>query len=380
MSPSQISRTRTVCGIDVGGANIKAAVASSEMGAEAAIVPSLKDRASTLPCALWNEHQLLEEKILECIQLICDPSSLHEVALSMTGELADCYSARKEGVTHIIQNVASALGDAQVSVYSVDGEWLTPGEAKSRTWDVAASNWHALANWLGQQERLLASPFLLVDIGSTTCDIIPVCQGIVATNARTDRQRLESLQLVYTGYERTPIAAIRPNFTLDGKTVPTMAERFADSVDAYLALSLQAEEPENFDTADGRPRTKRFAEARLARMIGEDTDRICAEDLQLMAQQVIDAQVASIVQAVTQNAEQTGKFERINRVVFTGHANALKTKVRESLSQSAEWRFLDLDSLLPKALPALVREELNRCAPALALARLRMLHVDQTQT
>ena len=48
---------------------------------------------------------------------------------------------------------------------------------------IAAGNWHALANFVGKS---FCSDGLLIDIGSTTTDIIPILQGAVATTARTD--------------------------------------------------------------------------------------------------------------------------------------------------------------------------------------------------
>ena len=48
----------------------------------------------------------------------------------------------------------------------------------------AASNWHALARFAGRY--VPRGTGLLVDIGSTTCDIIPLVDGEPASGGRTD--------------------------------------------------------------------------------------------------------------------------------------------------------------------------------------------------
>ena len=49
---------------------------------------------------------------------------------------------------------------------------------------------------------------LLVDIGSTTTDLIPLRDGVAVPTGRTDTERLASGELVYTGVRRTPACAL----------------------------------------------------------------------------------------------------------------------------------------------------------------------------
>ena len=79
-----------------------------------------------------------------------------------------------------------------------------PAEAAREPLAVAAANWAATA-------RLVVAPHpdaLLVDIGTTTTDIIPIVGGDVAATGWTDPDRLASGELVYTGRVRTPAEAI----------------------------------------------------------------------------------------------------------------------------------------------------------------------------
>ncbi len=262
-------------GIDIGGANLKLA---DDTGL-----------CRSIAFPMWTEFGQLGFAVRK---LIHDFANIplgrplagelgSELAVTMTGELADCFATRREGVRSILEQLCEALPEFQISVYAVGGRWLCPESAIGQPWEVAASNWYALAEWLlhsqvlcGTDNSLLAGPLhrderllcsqnfentmevdLMIDVGSTTVDIIPIHAGRVATPARTDRGRLQLGQLVYSGMQRTPIAALVQVLAIDDVPCPVMAERFATTDDAYLALGLVAEAPQDHDSADGRPRT-----------------------------------------------------------------------------------------------------------------------------
>ena len=88
---------------------------------------------------------------------------------------------------------------------------------------------------------------ILIDIGSTTTDIVGLVDGVPVPTGRTDRTRLECGELVYCGVRRTPLCAL---FGLE-----KAAEFFATTEDVYLTLGDLPEEPHRTDTADGRPVT-----------------------------------------------------------------------------------------------------------------------------
>ncbi|MCA9182414.1 MAG: hypothetical protein KDA51_13205, partial [Planctomycetales bacterium] len=286
--------TCRVLGIDIGGAHIKLA---NSVGQSAAWY-----------FPMWSAADELANSLRQGIECFSKDtrSTYSHIAVTMTGEMADCFATRAAGVEFILQQVASALTTVELHVYSVDGSWLTPQSACQRPWDVAASNWHALAEWIVRYVVADCDNLRLVlDIGSTTVDVIPIIGRRIATTARCDSERLRMRQLVYTGVGRTPIAAILTSATLDGVHWPLVAERFATSDDAYVALgivpaadlmwpdappsdcSMWPDAPpseslprrlgrygSDADTADGRPRTVSAARARLARMLGEDCERL----------------------------------------------------------------------------------------------------------
>ncbi len=319
--------SRRVLGIDIGGANLKFAY---------------QHQTASCSFPMWLESHRLGDRLQSVMDAIADDPEA--VAITMTGELADCFATRREGVAHILAQVAKACPENPVFVYAVDGRWLTMQAAKSQPWEVAASNWHALASWIVRSLPMAeGSVDMVVDVGSTTVDVIPVSEGRVATAARTDRQRLQFGQLVYTGYERTPVAAITQQVTVEGELCPLMAERFADSLDAYLALGQLAEDPLNLDTADGRSRTRACARQRLARMVGEDAESLPGGEIESIAMQIIAAQSQSVAHAILRNL--TSNLSGRPTIVFCGHGAYLIEQVKQRLGPEAA-RYIQLEDTL----------------------------------
>ena len=65
-------------------------------------------------------------------------------------------------------------------------------------------NWHATASFISN----FFPNCILVYIGSTTTDIIPIKNKEIISKGVSDYQRLKSNELVYLGVLRTPIQAV----------------------------------------------------------------------------------------------------------------------------------------------------------------------------
>lgn len=345
-----------IIGIDIGGANVKLADATGNSLSE------------SFP--MWTMHQRLGATLKELIETFqrehsgapCTnlaTSTVEHLAVTMTGELADCFATRRQGVAMILDQVAGAFATSKTSVYAVGGGWLTPEDAKLAPWLAAASNWYALADWvLASDVSVGVDVNLVLDVGSTTIDIIPVKDNRIATTAATDRERLQLGQLLYTGMQRTPVAAMLRTLSIDGCECPVMAERFATSDDAYLALGLTTETPQDSDTADGQPRTRACARARLARMVGEDSETLRTEVIDGIASQVIDAQARQLTHAILRNLLDSSSSGA--NIVVSGHGRALveRAVALHGLDCNLHW------------LEELVNPTAARCGPAMAVAWL----------
>lgn len=278
--------------LDIGGANLKAAHSAGQV--------------RTIPFELWKRPEDLPRVIQSLSSTF--PTFEH-VAVTMTAELCDCYPTKSRGVIAVLEAVETAIGGREIQVWGTDAQFHTLDAVRRSPLVAAAANWLALAT---HAARLIPEgPALLIDIGSTTTDLIPLIDGRVAAQGRTDTQRLQSGELVYAGVRRTPICALATELPFRGVNTGLAAELFAATMDIYLVLGDTEPDPHDLSTADGRSATVESARARLARMIGADRDDFSLEDAVAFAQAADLALMTRLILAATTVCLRTiGKPER----------------------------------------------------------------------
>ena len=325
--------------LDIGGANIKAADGLRYCAIE--------------PFPLWRHPQRLAEALRNVIEAA--PACNH-IAATMTGELADCFENKEQGVRHILQALSSAAGGRPIDVYQTSGQLQPLDTALGEPLLAAAANWHALARFAGRFAANGAA--LLIDIGSTTTDIIPLCDRHPQAAGCTDTERLLCGELLYTGVERSPVCSVLGYLPYRRQLCPVAQELFATTSDAYLTLSELPEEPDNRNTADGRPATRDAARARLARMICADTTSFDEADAMIAAEAIRRQQTERIARAVAQVVARQQQSPA--SVVVSGAGEFLARCVIEQMNLAV--RLVSLGDELGPAL--------SQCAPAHALAVL----------
>lgn len=270
-----------VLGLDIGGANIKIADADGNTAATA--------------FPMWTDYQKLSIHLTEmCDDVFRIPDM---VALTMTAELADCFETKQEGVEFVIDAVQQAFPGVPLRVWLTTGEFAEPDDARQLAVLVSAANWHALATWVGRAAP--SGPSILLDVGSTTTDIIPIYNGRPVPAGLTDLERMLSGELVYSGIGRTPVFAIARTVPYRDRMCPVAAEAFATIADAMLILEMLQEDEIACDTADGRGFTRECAARRLAHAICCDTTELRTGDILAIAESVVDQAVWRSVEALT---------------------------------------------------------------------------------
>jgi len=325
--------------LDVGGANLKAA-----------------DGLGFALChefPLWRTPQGLSAALAN---LIAAAPAARRIVATMTGELADCYETKAHGVAAIVAALTTAAGGRDLRIYLTDGSFAAPEVALARPLAAAASNWHALARFAAR--FLPGGEGLLMDVGSTTCDIIPLVAGQPAATGKTDPERLAAGELLYTGVVRSPVCAVAPNLPWRGQQCATAHELFATTLDAYLILGELPEDPRATSTADGRPATRDRARDRLARAICADRDMFSDEDARASAEAIRSAQAARIAIAA-RNVVSRMKIKPAT-VVIAGQGEFLGRHVMDRMRLGAEI----------VSLAAMLGPDVSRCATAHALAAL----------
>jgi len=244
-------------GIDVGGANLK--VVSG-------------DGVYILHCPLWEKSPITP--LLN--QYVTSPDDL--AAVVMSGELADCFESRMEGISFIVNAVKNAFHSARF--YGTDGEFHDYAVPQ-----LGAANWLASADYL----RAEYPDAVLLDIGSTTADIIPLAH-FESLKGLTDLLRLQKGYLIYTGMLRGNVAALLQSVTLDRVATPVSSEYFAASADAHLVLGHITPEQYSCDTPDKKEKTGTAALRRLARVVCADLDEIGTDGAYQIAEQFWEKQ------------------------------------------------------------------------------------------
>jgi probable H4MPT-linked C1 transfer pathway protein len=259
MSSAPTSKSGCWIALDVGGANIKAAHGGGQ--------------ALCVPFEVWKRPDELGQAIAAVTAAL---PPCNRAALTMTAELCDCYPTKTVGVNAVLDAAIAALPGCFMNVWGVDGEFHSVAEVRGQPQLAAAANWLALATLAA---RLVPETRgLLIDIGTTTTDLIPLDCGRVVARGRSDTERLQTGELVYAGIRRTPICALATELPLRGIATGLAAEIFASTLDVYLLLGDTEPNPSDLSTADGRPATVAAARDRLARMVGTDRDGLSAAD------------------------------------------------------------------------------------------------------
>jgi (4-(4-[2-(gamma-L-glutamylamino)ethyl]phenoxymethyl)furan-2-yl)methanamine synthase len=296
-------QNKTVLGWDIGGVNTKVALVERQRLLRTCARPFELQRAPDMLVTVLRE--LASEAGAHA-----DPKTVVH-AVTMTAELSQMFRTKREGVAFVIDAVAAAFPSSTTRVFAVDGRFVDPAEACSRPLSVAAANWAATAALVARQYR----DAVLVDIGTTTADVIPIVGGVVVAQGRTDPDRLASGELVYTGALRTPAEAIVSHVPVDGEHVGVSAECFALAGDVHVWRGDLAPADYTVPTPDGRPVTREFAGERLARVICADRDMLDNARVSAIADAIAEAQIDRVAEAIRRVCARHGS---LRTAVVTG--------------------------------------------------------------
>lgn len=294
-----------VAGWDIGGAHVKLAIASRDAAGHESIT------VDQWPCALWLGLDRLDAVLAQALAQRPRLARAHH-AVTMTGEMVDLFEHREAGVLKLAELLEVALG-ASLSFWAgphggpaAEG-WCTRADLPRHWAAVASANWLATATLAARRlaERSVMQA-LLIDIGSTTTDVIALQRGQPQAQGRNDAERLASGELLYQGVVRTPLCALAPRITHRGRRVNVMNEFFATTADVHRLLGDLDPEHDQQPAADGGPKDLASTRRRLARMVGEDARDMTEADLLALAAAWRDAQHAALHETIERVASAAG--------------------------------------------------------------------------
>jgi probable H4MPT-linked C1 transfer pathway protein len=335
-----------IVGWDVGGVHLKAARAD-----DGRIV-----RAVQLASPLRGGLERLRQAFGEAKALIGRAD--HHV-VTMTGELADTFASRPEGVERLAALAAGELTDAPVLIYAGPAGLVHPPDARKHAAEIASANWHVCAALVAHQ----CASALFVDMGSTTTDVVPLVAGKVAARGYTDAQRLAAGELVYTGLVRGFVMATAARAPVAGAWTTLVNENFATMADVHRILGSLPDGADLMATADGRDKTVAASRARLARMVGADAADLDDAAIVSLARWFAEAQLRAIVDAAML-AISAAALPVDAPVVGAGIGTAMVAEAARRLHRP----YVAFDGLIDVTPEA--RAGAVHCAPAAALALL----------
>jgi (4-(4-[2-(gamma-L-glutamylamino)ethyl]phenoxymethyl)furan-2-yl)methanamine synthase len=341
-------------GWDLGGAHLKVA----KVGRDGRLL-----EVRQIPCPLWQGLHVFDQALGSVVNEI--HGDVH--AVTMTGELADIFPDRCEGVRRLLERSMAVLGDVPLIVYAGKAGFVAAADSTRYCYEIASANWHASAH--------LAARYcdcgILVDIGSTTTDIVEFSRGNVCFRGYTDAERLGSEELVYTGVIRTPVFAVVSRVPFRGEWQSVTAERFATMADVYTLTGELHEPALGFlaprETADGGGSDIKACARRLARMLGRDADAGEADKWRGLARYIAGVQRHGIRQALERMFSRRPATQALPLV----GAGVGRFIVRDLALQLGH-PYIDFSSLLPEA--GDYAEGAALCAPAVAVAYLIQDH------
>ena len=313
-------------GIDIGGANTKVA---SEDGRITEI--------HYLP--LWKNAKLPE--LLSRISERVGPDS---VGVVMTGELADGFDSKAQGIRFICNAVDGAFPDSRIYYLNNRCESVERYDAS-----LAAANWAASAGLLAHDYDCL-----FVDLGSTTTDLIPIKKGVLLAG-RTDFERLQRDELIYSGVLRTNLTSLLDRVVLEGTGCRISSELFAITADVHLLLGRIAAEDYTCETPDHAGTAISDSIRRIARVVCADPLEIGEPAVYAIAEQVQRIQVQTLRGAI----ESVMDLHGLDRVIGTGLGEFL---IKDAVS--------GIEGIERSFISDMYGEDVSKVFPAYAASRL----------
>ena len=271
-------------GYDVGGAHLKVALVENGR------VMNVRQIA----CPLWQGLDQLGTALDEAT-LMTASATRH--AVTMTGELTEIFPSRAAGVVSLVAFLSERLGPEARFFMGLKG-FGDAAQATSNPDSVASANFLGTARFIAAKRK----GALLIDMGSTTTDIV-ACdrpQGL------TDAERLQTGELVYTGFTRTPVPSVTTRGVLAGQWQGLARDTFATMADVRRVLGELPDDVDLHDTTDGRGKSIAESLRRLARGFGRDGEERHLDVWRVAAAHIRDEQLRSIYDGAIQVLSRPG--------------------------------------------------------------------------
>ena len=307
-----------ILGLDIGGANTKAALIKFTGN-------KIEESFSYIEYFPFWEKTIIEipemfKRII--LNLVTNRGykmkNLNYISITITAELSDAFQTKRDGILTILNALIKVFNKKKLKFINNKATFIDFETAKIDYFSIAAANWASTALYLGQ----FISTCILIDAGSTTIDIIPIFESKPVPKGKDDISRLINHELIYTGGLRATIPSITHHVIYKGKKIRVSFEKFALISDVHRILNNISEDEYINNTADNRSKALENCYARLARVICMDIETISKEDLDIIANFIYKKQLDIITREIRAFMDNlTLRFKEFNdhpKFVITG--------------------------------------------------------------
>lgn len=338
-------------GIDIGGVFVKSATVKYS-GSEREIV---KTERNAFNFRINNYN--LREALTKELYLHADPKEVDGVVVTITAETVGIFNTLEEGVVIIADICARAYKDITLGFIAVDGRIHTIEDVLKAPLDFASANWVATSS--------LASRFIkdgvFIDVGSTTSDIIPIVNGEVSPEGKTDMYRLFSGELIYAGLLRTYIQCLVNKLPFRNGWIGLSSELRCFTAHVYVYLR-QIRELTMHHPFSGKPISIKRSEAKeaIARSVCSDSTILSDEEVYDMANYIYEQQVSKIVDSIKKiKASKWDTYVELSYVIAGSGAFLAREAVKRlggEVVQSYDELVKDADNATAVALTDFMKE------------------------
>lgn len=344
----------TIYGWDIGGAHLK--VCQMKIGVKKGTIQAIQ-----LKCKLWKGPKHLVDAIKKVSEYWGFKNNDRHF-FTMSGEMVDYFPSRKDGVESILKILDDNF---KSKIYCYSQNKFLEREEFFKSWEsIASANWHATTNYVSSQ----IENGILVDIGSTTTDLIPFKNNMTIRNTTTsDYKRLQTGELVYLGVTRTLVSSIKPQLNFRNIPHNVMREAFANTADIFRITNDLSKKSDMYPTCDNGSKTVTASEKRLARVIGMDKEDASSDEWKSFAHHIKLIIIQELVVNITQ-IKRKFNIPSDYPLVLTGSGAFLG----KALSAQIKSSYIMFDELLKDNfdLDPLQKTTINSCAPAVSLCLL----------
>lgn len=339
---------RGVIGWDVGGAHLKVAWLDQH-----GILQRVEIRATPL----WQGLDSLDLALQELAREL--PLQQCEHRVTMTAELVDLFDDRRSGVCQLVDWLSARLPQQQLFFYAGRQAFVSAAVACDYHEQIASANWLATTCYAAS----VVPSGIMIDVGSTTSDLLPFEKQQLKNRGFTDRERLVHDEMIYAGIARTPLMAITDRVPFKGEWLALANEHFATTADVYRILGDLPEQADLYPAADGKAHSVSASMRRLSRMIGADLGDGCDADWYRLAAFFADRQLDRLALAC-QRQLSIGLGDSA-QLIGAGVGRFLVRRLADRLGR----RYVDMGKLLTQGDEDAARAA--DCAPSVALLRLQ---------